>query len=198
MVAKMEKSIFLPCAHSASLLFILEMGWSQPRYHQCCVDGPEQFNWKKYYSGCSLSWERWVGGVKNSAFFGVYVEFIPRPTGGSSDQSTNCMRNVMFQVGGLLCSMDTWNAVDDFNIDSTICRNVLNSSNRTPYSAVDSTNEVPYRDLKHRSISTICLKQIKPYGSLYGTSVLVSTDSAWTAWKIDPGVGMSGERGFDN
>jgi len=44
-----------------------------------------------------------------------------------------CMRNVMFQVGGLLCSMDTWNAVDDFNIDSTICRKDLNGSNRTPY-----------------------------------------------------------------
>jgi hypothetical protein len=42
----------------------------------------------------------------------------------------------MFQVGGLLCSMDTWNAVDDFNIDSMICRNDLNGSNRTPYSKI--------------------------------------------------------------
>ena len=38
----------------------------------------------------------------------------------------------MFQVGGLLCLMDTWNAVDDVSIDLTICRNDLNGSNRTP------------------------------------------------------------------
>ena len=33
MVAKVEKSIFLPCAHSASLLFVLGMGRSQ----RCCL-----------------------------------------------------------------------------------------------------------------------------------------------------------------
>jgi hypothetical protein len=31
-----------------------------------------------------------VGGVKIRAFFGVSVEFIPRPTGGGCDRSPSC------------------------------------------------------------------------------------------------------------
>ena len=61
--------------------------------------------------------------------------------------------------------------------------------------AVDSTNEVPYRDLKHRSIPTACLKQIKPFGSRYGTSVLVLTDSAPTTGQIHHMVRMLGDVG---
>jgi hypothetical protein len=34
-----------------------------------------------------------VGGVKIRAFFGVSVEFIPRPTGGGCDRSPSCTRN---------------------------------------------------------------------------------------------------------
>ena len=42
--------------------------------------------------------------------------------------------------------MDTWKAVDDFNIDSTICRNDLNGSNRTPYSTIRAlSNQFSYQ-----------------------------------------------------